>query len=138
MKAMVRFARAWSGILLLAVFAAAGAGIAPAQPAGRCTRETLAVKGTPVTIGYCVTAQGNGAGPDLPITVQATYASPHGSFSQPATLRFVKGVDSSRVIEDVSLDRLGIEGTLHLTLVLRGGVVRIETAMLTPGAITIK
>jgi len=124
--------------LLMAIFASILGGIAPAQPAGRCTRETLSVKGAPVTIGYCVTAEGGGSGPDLPVTVQATYGSPHGSFSQPATLRFVKGVDSSRVIEDVNLDRLGIEGTLHLTLVLRGGLVRIETAMLTPGAITIK
>lgn len=135
---MVRFGQVLRAVLLPAIVATAIFAVASAQPAGKCTHETLSVKSTPVTIGYCVTAQGNEAGPDLPVTVQATYSSPHGSFSQPATLRFVKGVDSSRVIEDVSLDRLGIEGTLHLTLVLRGGVVRIETAMLTPGAITIK
>lgn len=135
---MVRFGRVLRGLLLPGIIAAAAFGVAAAQPAAKCSHETLSVKGTPVTIGYCVTGQGNEAGPDLPVTVQATYGSPHGSFSQPATLRFVKGVDSSRVIEDVSLDRLGIVGTLHLTLVLRGGVVRIETAMLTPGAITIK
>ena len=124
--------------LLPAVLASSLRAVASAQPAGHCTRETLAVRGTPVTIAYCVTGQGGSAGPELPVTVEETYGSPHGSFSQPATLRFVRGVDTSRVIEDVSLDRLGVEGTLHLTLVLRGGLVHIETAMLTPGAITIK
>jgi hypothetical protein len=124
-------------LVLMAALAAGLGTAAAAQPAGRCTHDTLSVRGTSVQVTYCVTAM-DGSGPELPVTVAATYASPRASFTQNATLRFVRGVDSSRVIEDVGLERLGMEGTLHLTLVLRGGLVRIETAMLTPGAVTIK
>jgi hypothetical protein len=112
---------------------------ASAQPPDRCTRETLTVRGTPVTAAYCVREVGPAtSGRDLPVKVSETYSTPRGSFTQDAVLRFIAGEDASRVIEDVALDRLGLEGTLHLTLVLRGAQVRIDSAMLTPGAITIK
>jgi len=119
------------------VFSLSGA--AGAQAADRCTRETLVVRGTPVTASYCVTGVGPAtAARDLPVRVAETYSTPHGSFTQDATLRFIAGEGASRVIEDVALERLGLEGTLHLTLLLHGGQVKIEGAMLTPGAITIK
>lgn len=112
---------------------------ASAQPAERCTRETLSVRGTPVTAAYCVSAVGPAtAGRDLPVRVSETYSTAHATFSQDAVLRFIAGEEASRVIEDVGLERLGLEGTLHLTLLLHSGQVRIEGAMLTPGAITIK
>ena len=113
--------------------------VASAQPASRCTRETLAVRGTPVTATYCVTGTGQGApGHEVPVAVTESFSSPRGSFSQASTLQFISGEDPSRVIEDVALDRLGLAGMLHLTLVFRGGLVHIESAILTPGAITIK
>ncbi len=116
----------------------AGTAAAPA-PAGRCTRETLTVAGTPLTAAYCVTTLGAAApGRDLPVRVTETYSTPKAAFSQDAVLRFIAGEASSRVIEDLALERLKLRGTLHLTLVLHGGAVRIEGAMLTPGAITIK
>jgi hypothetical protein len=106
---------------------------------GRCTRETLRVRGTPVTAAYCVSRLGDATpGRDLPVQIVETYSTPRASFSQEATLRFIAGEDASRVIEDVGLERLGLEGTLHLTLVFRGNAVHIDSAMLTPGAITIK
>lgn len=112
---------------------------ASAQPSDHCTRETLTVRGTAVTATYCVREVGPAtAGRDLPVKVSETYATPRGSFTQDAVLRFIAGEDASRVIEDVALERLGLEGTLHLTLVLRSSQVRIDSAMLTPGAITIK
>lgn len=113
--------------------------VATAQPAGRCTRETLAIRGTPVTATYCVTGSTQGPpGREVPVAVNESFSSPHGSFSQGATLQFIAGDEPSRVIEDVALDRLGLAGTLHLTLVLRGGLIRVESAILTPGAITVK
>lgn len=109
----------------------------PAQ--NRCTRETLRVRGNPITASFCVTQPPQGAaGGELLVPVNEAYSGSGGSFSQPATLRFLAGEGASRVIEDVALDRLGSAGTLHLTLVYSGGVVRVESAMLTPGAITIK
>ena len=112
---------------------------AAAQPANRCTHETLDVRGTPLTASYCVEVLGPAApGRDLPVKVSESYSTPHGSWSQDATLSFIAGEDSSRVIQDLPLDRVGLQGTLHLTLVLHGGAVRIDSAMLTPGAVTIK
>ena len=112
---------------------------ASAQPAGRCTHETLVVRGTALTAAYCVSAMGAApAGRDLPVRVVETFSTPRTSFSQEATLRFIAGEQASRVIEDVALERLGMEGTLHLTLLLHSGSVHVEGAMLTPGAITIK
>ena len=105
----------------------------------RCTHEVLKVKGTPVSVGFCVlgTTREQG-GREGSVTVAETYSSPKGSFKQTSPLAFIPGDDPSRVIEDVSLAGLGLEGTLHLTLVMRGGTVHVEAAMLTPGGITIK
>jgi hypothetical protein len=123
---------------LALALALSATGTAGAQ-AGRCTRETLAVKGVPVTISYCVSSETSAAsGHDLPVAVTENYSTSRGSFSQQSTLQFIAGESVSRVIEDVALAKLGLEGTLHLTLVYRGGLVRIESALLTPGAITIK
>lgn len=104
-----------------------------------CTRETLTVKGTPVSASYCVTRTSRGpSGREVSVVVAQTFSSPKGSFSQNAPLQFVAGVDPARAIEDVNLSEVGIAGTLHLTLSYRGGLVHIDAAMLTPGAITIK
>lgn len=125
--------------LLAAALALCLGGYASAQPANRCTHETLFVSGTPLTAGYCVLSTGAAsAGHELPVRVTETYSTPRTSFTQQATLRFISGEDASRVIEDLGLGRLGLDGTLHLTLVLRSGTVRIDSAMLTPGAVTIK
>ena len=125
--------------LALSVGAVMLAPSALAQPAGRCTRETLTVRGMPLTANYCVTQLGPSTpGRDLPVRVTETYSTPRGSYTLESTLRFIAGEESSRVIEDLPLERVGLQGTLHLTLVLRGGLVRVDSAMLTPGAVTIK
>jgi len=121
------------------LFAAAAfalcAAAASAQGQG-CTRETLHVRGTPVTVGYCVL--GGRTQNDGTVQVSETYSSPRGSFSQTSSLGFIGGDQPSRIIEDVALEQLGLHGTLHLTLVRRDGKVLVEAAILTPGAITIK
>ena len=110
-----------------------------AQPAPGCTRETLLVRGTALSVTYCVPA-GPAAkrGSEATYAVAETYGSARGSFSQTSDLSFIAGDDPSRVIEDVELARVGLSGTLHLTLVMRKNAIHIESAMLTPGAITIK
>ncbi|HZZ65496.1 MAG TPA: hypothetical protein VFE17_08360, partial [Candidatus Baltobacteraceae bacterium] len=108
-------------LLATALALSLGSG-ASAQPAGRCTHETLRVRGTPVTAAYCVTAMAAGRpGRDLPVQVLETFSTPRAAFSQQATLRFIAGEPASRVIEDVDLGRLRLQGTLHLTLLLRSG-----------------
>lgn len=120
--------------IALAVSLVLALGATAAAQTGRCTSEVLRIKGTPVTVGYCVLGTQSAS----TVQVRETYSSPRGSFSQTAPLAFISGDDPSRVIEDVSLAQLGLSGTLHLTLVMRGGAVRVEAALLTPGAITIK
>ncbi len=95
------------------------------------------MRGAAVTITYCPSAP-VGDGPEVTVPVTEAYTSSGGSFSRSAKLRFVTGEGPSRVLENVDLDRLGLTGTLHLTLVYAGGEVRVENAMLTPGAIIIK
>lgn len=125
---------ALSSALWLAVAAAASA-----QPATRCTRETLSVPGTPVAVSYCVVGINRSAdGRETIVNVQETYSSRRGSLAQTSPLSFLAGDGPSRVIEDVSLEHLGIAGTLHLTLVMRTQRIHIEAAILTPGAIVVK
>lgn len=108
-----------------------------AAPPG-CTQETLPVRGTPVTVVYCVVAPPRYEGDELIVPVASSYAAPGGTFGRQRELRFVGGEGASRVLENVQLARLGMPGVLHLTLVFAYGEVRVEGALLTPGAITIK
>ena len=92
-----------------------------------------------MTISYCVNGTPRSAGDDeLVVPTVASYGSPGHSFSRSRELHFVAGEGVSRVIETLSLADLGMAGTLHLTLAYSGGLVRVEGALLTPGAITIK
>lgn len=97
------------------------------------------MRGTPVTIGYCVDGAVRSAGGDeIVVPTVASYGAPGGSFSRTRRLHFVAGEGVSRVIENLDLARLGLAGTLHLTLAYSGGLIHVEGALLTPGAITIK
>jgi hypothetical protein len=128
-----------SRIALVAVLALSIGTSAQAQSAGRCTRETLSVRGTPLTVSYCVTRVADAApGRDLPVEVAENFSTPRGAWSQQTTLRFIAGEEASRVIEDLPLSRVGLAGVLHMTLLLRGGSVHVDSAMLTPGAVSIK
>jgi hypothetical protein len=107
--------------------------------ASPCTQETLSVRGTPVMIGYCIsgTPQSTGAA-EILVPVNATYSSPSRTVRRALELHFLAGESVSRVLESVDLDGLGLSGVLHLTLAYSRGVVQVEGALLTPGAITIK
>jgi hypothetical protein len=104
-----------------------------------CTQETLAVRGAPLTVAYCVAGPAHaGAADELIVPVLASFGSPGGTFSRAIELHFVAGERVSRVMDSVDLRPAGMQGMLHLTLAYAGGLVRVEGAMLTPGAITIK
>lgn len=125
----------WRVVLGLVLVAA----MRPAVAAPACTQETLNVRGTPVTIGYCISGAARSAGGDeIVVPTVASYGAPTGSFSRTRRLHFVAGEGVSRVIENLDLGKLGLTGTLHLTLAYSGGLIHVEGALLTPGAITIK
>jgi hypothetical protein len=118
------------------VLAAGTVRLAPA--AAPCTQESLMVEKAPVTISYCVsgTIRPNGVEELVPVT--ATYSGPGGTQRISIELHFIAGERVSRVIQSLDLTKLGLTGTLHLTLAYSDGLVRLEGALLTPGAITIK
>lgn len=125
----------WRVVLGLTLIAA----MRPAAAAPACTQETLNVRGTPVTIGYCISGPARSVGGDeIVVPTVASYGAPGGSFSRTSQLHFVAGEGVSRVIENLDLGRVGLTGTLHLTLAYSGGLVHVDGALLTPGAITIK
>ena len=104
-----------------------------------CTQETLRVEGSPVTIGYCI------GGParttpfgELVVLVTETDTAPGGTLRRTTQLHFIAGEGVSRVIESLDLTKIGLTGTLHLTLAYTRGLVHVEGALLTPGAITVK
>lgn len=126
-------------ILLVAAFAVTPSSLVFAAPAENCTHETLNVKSTTIRITYCAPpVRADAAGRTVVLAVHESFSSAKGAFSQISNLEFLAGDEPSRVIEDVALEKLGIDATLHLTLVLRKGAVALEGAMLTPGAITLK
>jgi hypothetical protein len=122
-----------------ALFVVLAAGAISAPAATPCTQETLTVEGANVTIAYCVGApvRSNGA-QEVVVPVSATYTGPSGALRRLIELHFIAGEGVSRVIQSLDLTTLGLTGTLHLTLSYSNGLVRLEGALLTPGAITIK
>lgn len=103
-----------------------------------CTQETLTVEAAPVSIAYCITAQPHPSGSEELVPVSATYSAPGGTLRRTTELHFLAGEGVSRVLESLDLTKLGLTGTLHMTLTFSRGLVRLEGALLTPGAITIK
>ncbi len=123
---------------------AAAAALLPGGPVNAasdapCAQDRLDVRGTAVSTSYCVTGPAKrGEGSEVTLTVSETFSATGGTLSRKAGLSFLAGNGPSRTIETVPLDKLGIEGQLHLTLVYDGSTIRIESALLTPGAITIR
>jgi hypothetical protein len=104
-----------------------------------CSHDTLTVDGTPIAVTLCATPQPpRDAGRSIPVTVDESFRTSRAGFTRSALLEFLAGSDVSRTIDDVPLAPLGITKTLHLTLSYRGGLVRIEHALLLPGAIPLK
>lgn len=104
-----------------------------------CTQESLRVEGTTIVAIYCVTGTPRSAGADeQAVPVSETFRTPESSFQRTATLRFVSGETTSRIMDRLDLAPLRLSGVLHLTLAFAAGAVRVEGALLTPGGITIK
>jgi hypothetical protein len=125
--------------LLRFVLVVAASAVSTARGAAPCTQETLSVERAPVTIEYCITGplRSNGAA-EVIVPVTASYTGPAGAVSRTIELHFIAGEGVSRVLQSLDLTKIGLAGTLHLTLAYSHGLVQLEGALLTPGAITIK
>jgi hypothetical protein len=121
-----------TAVLTLLATSAAGA-----QPA--CSNLTVSVRGTPLTVGFCLSgAATNAANGVTTVSLEATYATKGHSMVQRSSVRFITGVGPARALDSVNLAPVGIDGTLHMTLLYSGNQVSMEHALLTPGAVTVK
>jgi hypothetical protein len=121
---------------LTLLLAAVGPHAPPKLP---CSTQTLTIEATAVTVSYCLSGATRATGTqEIAVPVVESYASSSRSVRRSSELHFLAGEGISRIIESVDLTQLGLTGTLHLTLTYVDGVVEVEGALLTPGAITIK
>ncbi|MBV9055193.1 MAG: hypothetical protein JO351_00955 [Candidatus Eremiobacteraeota bacterium] len=107
--------------------------------AADCTQETLTVQNTPVTIVYCVTGPARHDGTtEIFVPFSVRYSARGASAQRAGQLHFLADEGVSRVLSTIDLTAVNLAGTLHLTLAYSRGLVHVEGALLTPGAITIK
>lgn len=111
------------------------------QPGGECSRDVFKVDGTSLEVTLCVPPAAGarrGEGTPVKVGVSETFSANGESFSRTVPLEFLDGGETLRTIDDVPLAKLGIPKSLHLTIGYRPGSVRLEHAMLVPGAISLK
>ena len=112
-----------------------------AQPEG-CSQDTLRVDDVPLEVSLCVPPLGEGRkreeSASVNVSVTERFAARGQSFSRVVPLEFMAGAQTSRTMDDVALGKLGIERTLHLTIVYKPGHAHLEHAMLLPGAVPLK
>jgi hypothetical protein len=109
----------------------------PAQAGGDgCSHDSFVVDRQPVTVQICGPSEAaiRGSGVALIESVESRGTS----FSRTVTLDVLAGSEYSRTIDDLPLGRIGIEKSLHLTIRYKAGSVRLEHALLVPGAIALK
>lgn len=123
---------------LLGTAIAAVAALGPAGAQDHCSHETVTVRGVPLSVGFCIAGAPVTAHSVATVALEATYASKSSSFVQRSSVRFITGEGPARALESIDLRPLGINGTLHMTLLYSGNEVTMEHALLTPGAITVK
>jgi hypothetical protein len=125
---------------LVLVVALAGRPVA-AQPEG-CSQETLRVDEVPLEVTLCVPARSEGRNrvesASVNVSVTERFAARGESFSRVVPLEFMAGAPSSRTMDDIPLGKLGIDRTLHVTIVYKPGHAHLEHAMLLPGAVPLK
>jgi len=108
--------------------------VAPAS-AAPCSSDTFSIDGSSVSLNVC--PSGAAAAGKLPLTETASVKGqpPLGRVS---SIDLIPGSDVARTIDDLPLRNLGIARTLHLTISYKNGAVRVEHALLVPGAIALK
>jgi hypothetical protein len=129
------------GCALALALAPLAARAAPSAAPPGCSADAFTIDSAPVGVQICLAPGEQRSAPSgKPSTValDETLSSRGASFSRRVSLEFFSGGDYSRTIDDVPLERFGITRTLHLTIGYKPGSVRLEHALLVPGAIALK
>ncbi len=129
---MPMYARAAIAITGLALAAT----VAPVRAAAGCSSDAFTVTGTSLAVEICAPAT-RGPG-KAPVLATATLTAR----GKDAVVRKIPldvvSDEASHTIDDAPLQSLGIAGTLHMTIGYKAGAVRLEHALLVPGAIALK
>jgi hypothetical protein len=112
------------------------AAASPPAEAPRCSSDTFAIDGTNLGVELCAGLPAKGtAKAAITETLTAKGLTP---YVREVSLELLPGTETARTIDDAPLAKLGLRRTLHLTIALRNGTVRLEHALLVPGAIALK
>ena len=122
--------------LAIAVTATA-ASAAPAFAAAGCSSDAFIVSGSPLSVEICAPATRLPGRAPLVATETLT-ARGQAPLVRKVALEVISPTEVSHTIDDAPLQSLGIAGTLHMTIGYKGGSVRLEHALLVPGAIALK
>jgi hypothetical protein len=119
---------AFAGVALVFAFGH----VANAAPVG-CSQDVLKIDGVPVAVGLCAIKRDPKS-----IAVTETFTTKTQSFAHETTIDVLLSEESSRGIDDVSLEPLGIAKHLHITMHVKAGTIVLEHALLLPGAVPLK
>ncbi len=114
---------------------------APAGAGQACSSDSFTIDGAPVRVQICAPPGAPRTAPPgrpSPVGLTETLVSRNVTFSREVALDYFAGADYSRAIDDAPLQRFGIAKTLHMTIGYKPGSVRLEHALLVPGAIALK
>jgi len=122
-----------------ATFARASAAAAP------CSLDTFSIEGAALAVEVCAPAESL-VGTKVTLTERFTVKG-QTPLERALVVEVLPKAGTSRSIDDVSLAKLGINKTLHLTIVFKAGPstgsgrpagASLEHALLVPGAIALK
>lgn len=111
--------------------------VEPASAASGCSSDTFTIARAPLAVQICIPTSRPNAKAPL-IATETLTARGETSVIRKVALDVMSSAEASHTIDDAPLQPLGIAGTLHMTIGYRAGVVRLEHALLVPGAIALK
>lgn len=112
--------------------------VAPGAAAASCSNDVFAIDGGSLAVELCaVPSAKRGDGKPARVTLTESFNF-KGRAPYVRQLALDATLAESRTIDDVALVKLGIEKTLHLTIAYKPGSVRLEHALLVPGAVALK
>jgi hypothetical protein len=86
-----------------------------------------------VAASFCIPAE-----PAANVSVTETFTAQGKTIHQTTGLSIMARARTSRTIDDVDLEPIGLKASLHMTLAYRSGYVILEHALALPGAIPVK
>ena len=127
-------------IAQLATLTLALAVVSPAPAQETCSSDTFSIDGRSVDVSVCgPTSVPKPTKGQPSIQLRETVGVRGGvPLVREVALATLPDEGLAHTIDDVPLQKLGIERTLHVTLAYKPGTVRLEHALLIPGAVVLK